>query len=206
VPVTSGRSRIKRFLVVVAVVVVALLAYPGWLAIRIWQQSHQDEQHSADAIVVLGAAQYNGEPSPVFRARLNHAAFLYELGMSKKVIVTGGKLPGDAFTEAQAGNDYLAGEKGVPDEAILEVEGNTTWESLQQVADVAGAEEVDSVLLVSDPLHSYRIKRMANDLGFEGAYASPASYLNISTSRLTKAKELVHEVASMLNYELVERR
>lgn len=203
---TSGRSRVKRFILVVALVLVALLAYPGWLAIRIWQQSHQDEQHSADAIVVLGAAQYNGDPSPVFRARLNHAAFLYELGMSKKVIVTGGKLPGDEFTEAQAGNEYLVGDKGVPAEAIVEVEGNTTWESLQQVADVAPDEDVDSVLLVSDPLHSYRIKRMANDLGFDEAWASPASYLNLTTSRLTKAKELVHEVASMLNYEIVERR
>ena len=195
----------KRFLKIAALVIVLVLAYPGWLAFRIWEQSHHDEQHTADAIVVLGAAQYNGEPSPVFRARLNHAAFLYELGMSEKVIVTGGKLPGDTFTEAQAGNNYLSGDKGVPSTAITEVGGNTTWESLQEVADVAG-DEVDSLLLVSDPMHSYRIKTMAHDLGFDDAYASPASYLNITTSRLTKAKELVHEVASMLNYEVVERR
>jgi uncharacterized SAM-binding protein YcdF (DUF218 family) len=203
--VTAGR-RIKRFFFVVAVLLVVVLAYPSWLAIRIWQQSHHDEQHTADAIVVLGAAQYNGDPSPVFRARLNHAAFLYELGMSPKVIVTGGKLPGDNFTEAEAGNNYLASEKGVPAEAISEVQGNTTWESLQQVADVAGDQGVDSVLLVSDPLHSYRLKKMANDLGFEQAWASPASYLNIHTSRMTKAKELVHEVASLLNYQIVEAR
>jgi uncharacterized SAM-binding protein YcdF (DUF218 family) len=203
--VRAGR-RIKRFFFVVAVLLIVVLAYPSWLAIRIWQQSHHDEQHTADAIVVLGAAQYNGDPSPVFRARLNHAAFLYELGMSPKVIVTGGKLPGDNFTEAEAGNNYLASEKGVPTEAISEVQGNTTWESLQQVADVAGDQGVDSVLLVSDPLHSYRLKKMANDLGFEEAWASPASYLNIHTSRMTKAKELVHEVASLLNYQIVEAR
>lgn len=202
----STGGRIKRFLLVVALALVVLLAYPCWLAFRIWDQSHHDEQHSADAIVVLGAAQYNGDPSPVFRARLNHAAFLYRLGMSAKVIVTGGKLPGDNFTEAQAGDDYLVGDKGVPADAITQVEGTTTWESLQQVADVADEEQVDSLLLVSDPLHSYRIKRMANDLGFDEAWASPASYLNLTTSRLTKAKELVHEVASMLNYEIVERR
>lgn len=196
----------KRLLKIAAVVLIVVLAYPAWLAFRIWEQSHHDEQHTADAIVVLGAAQYNGEPSPVFRARLNHAAFLYELGMSEQVIVTGGKLPGDKFTEAQAGNQYLAGDKGVPSEAITEVGGSTTWESLQQVADVAGDQDVDSLLLVSDPLHSYRIKTMAHDLGFEDAYASPASYLNITTSRLTKTKELLHEVASMLNYEVVERR
>jgi uncharacterized SAM-binding protein YcdF (DUF218 family) len=197
---------VKRVIKLVALVLVLLLAYPGWLAFRIWQQSRDDEQHSADAIVVLGAAQYNGDPSPIFEARLNHAAFLYDLGMSETVIVTGGKQPGDRFTEAQAGNRYLSEDKGVPSDAIVEVGGKTTWESLQQVADVAEDAEVESLLLVSDPLHGYRIKAMANDLGFEDAYASPASYLNVNRSRLTKAKELVHEVASMLNYEIVESR
>ena len=195
----------KRILKIVAIVLVVLLAYPTWLAVRIWQQSRDDEQHSADAIVVLGAAQYNGDPSPIFEARLNHAAFLYDLGMSETVIVTGGKQPGDNFTEAEAGNRYLAEDKGVPAGSIVEVGGNTTWESLQQVADVAADQDVDSLLLVSDPLHGYRIKTMANDLGFEDAYASPASYLNVNRSRLTKAKELVHEVASMLNYQIIER-
>jgi uncharacterized SAM-binding protein YcdF (DUF218 family) len=197
---------VKRIVKIVALVLVLLLAYPGWLAFRIWQQSRDDEQHSADAIVVLGAAQYNGDPSPIFRARLNHAAFLYDLGMSETVIVTGGKQPGDNFTEAEAGNRYLAEDQDVPSAAIVEVGGNTTWESLQEVADVAEENDVDSLLLVSDPLHGYRIKAMANDLGFEDAYASPASYLNVNRSRMTKAKELVHEVASMLNYEIVERR
>lgn len=196
----------RRLLKIAAIVLVVLLAYPSWLAFRIWEQSHHDEQHSADAIVVLGAAQYNGDPSPVFRARLNHAAFLFGLGMSKHIIVTGGKLPGDHFTESQAGNDYLIEEKGIPRESITQVQGNTTWESLQQVADVARDQDVGSLLLVSDPLHSYRVKTMAHDLGFHEAWASPASYLNLTTSRLTKAKELVHEVGSMLNYELVERR
>jgi uncharacterized SAM-binding protein YcdF (DUF218 family) len=197
---------VKRFFGIAALVVVLLLAYPGWLAFRIWQQSHDDEQHSADAIVVLGAAQYNGDPSPIFRARLNHAAFLYDLGMSETVIVTGGKQPGDNFTEAAAGNRYLSEDKGIPSGAITEVGGNTTWESLQQVAEVAEDKNVESLLLVSDPLHGYRIKTMANDLGFEETYSSPASYLNINRSRATKAKELVHEVASMLNYAIIEGR
>jgi uncharacterized SAM-binding protein YcdF (DUF218 family) len=196
----------RRAVRIVAIVLVLALAYPGWLAFRIWQQSHDDEQHTADAIVVLGAAQYNGNPSPIFRARLNHAAFLYDLGMADTVIVTGGKQPGDNFTEAEAGNRYLSEDKGVPATAIREVGGNTTWESLQAVADVAHDDGVDSVLLVSDPLHGYRIKTMARDLGFDDAYASPASYLNVNRSRLTKAKELVHEVASMLNYAIIEGR
>jgi uncharacterized SAM-binding protein YcdF (DUF218 family) len=196
----------KRILGIGIVVIVLLLAYPGWLAFRIWQQSHDDEQHSADAIVVLGAAQYNGDPSPIFEARLNHAAFLYDLGMSETVIVTGGKQPGDNFTEAQAGNRYLSEDKDIPADAIVEVGGNTTWESLNEVAEVAEESGVDSLLLVSDPLHGYRIKTMARDLGFEDAYASPASYLNVNRSRLTKAKEIVHEVGSMLNYAIVGQR
>ncbi len=196
----------RRALRAAALIAVVLLAYPSWLAFRIWNQSHHDEQHTADAIVVLGAAQYDGEPSPVFRARLNHAAFLYGLGMSDRVIVTGGKLPGDRYTEAEAGARYLVETRDVPETAIERVGGSTTWDSLRRAADVAKEAGADSLLLVSDPLHSYRIKTMANDLGFDRAYASPASYLNLTTSRATKLKELVHEVGSMLAYEIVDRR
>ena len=190
----------------VALVVVVALAYPVWLGLRIWQQSHRDENHSADAIVVLGAAQYDGDPSPVFKARLDHAAYLYREGFSRTVIVTGGKQPGDRFTEADAGRNYLIA-KGLPAEAILGEElGRTTLESLKRVKDLADQAGVRSLLLVSDPLHSERIKRIADDLGFSAAYASPASYVELNRSRATKVKELVHEVASLLAYELFERR
>ena len=95
------------------VVVLLIAAYPVWLAFTIWRQSHRDELHRADAIVVLGAAQYNGVPSPVFKARLDHARFLYNNGYSHTVIVTGGKEPGDNFTEAQAARKYLESQ-GIP--------------------------------------------------------------------------------------------
>ncbi len=187
------------------VMVLLLLAYPAWLAFQVWTQSHEDELHSADAIVVLGAAQYDGRPSPVFKARLDHAAFLYEEELSPMVIVTGGRRPGDRFTEAAAGHLYLE-EHGVPPDDILEEEeGRTTWESMQQVRAIAQESDVDSVLLVSDPLHSERIKRMAFDLGFEEVYASWASYQRLDRSRETKAKELLREVGSLLVYELLKR-
>ena len=188
-----------------ALVVLALIAWPSWLAYQIWHQSRQDELHSADAIVVLGAAQYDGDPSPVFKARLDQAAYLFNEDLSDTVIVTGGKREGDRFTEAEAGERYL-GTMGVPSENVLgEPEGRTTLESMRAVAEMAEANDIDSVLLVSDPLHSERIKRMADDLGFEETYTSPASYVQLNRSRLTKIEELVHEVGSLMAYELLDK-
>jgi uncharacterized SAM-binding protein YcdF (DUF218 family) len=188
---------------VVVVLLLAAFAYPLWLGYLIWEQSHHDENRSADAIVVLGAAQYDGRPSPVFKARLDHGAYLYGEGFSGRIIVTGGKQEGDRFTEAQAGMSYLVSQ-GVPAENILtEPAGTTTLESLEAVRRLARPAGVRSLLLVSDPLHSERIKRIAHDLGFAEAYASPASYVELHRSRPTKVRELLHEVASLLAYELL---
>lgn len=187
------------------VVLLALIAYPLWLGFRVWDQSHSDEVHSADAIVVLGAAQYNGEPSPVFKARLDHAEYLYSEGLADKVIVTGGKRKGDRFTEAEAGEMYLQ-QGDVPAEAILaEAKGKTTYQSLRGARQIARENGIESALFVSDPLHSERIKRIATDLGFEAAYTSPASYQRLERSRGTKIKELIHEVLSLLAYQLLQR-
>jgi uncharacterized SAM-binding protein YcdF (DUF218 family) len=187
------------------VVVIVIVAYPLWLGFRVWDQSHDDEVYFADAIVVLGAAQYDGEPSPVFKARLDHAIYLYEEGLAETLVVTGGKAKGDRFTEAEAGSMYLQ-NASVPGEAILaETEGRTTYQSLKGVREIAGAESFDTALFVSDPLHSERIKRMATDLGFAQAYTSPASYVTLNRSRTTKVKELLHEVLSLLAYQLLNR-
>ena len=192
-------KRIVTRLLLLALVVA--LTYCVWLGFRVWSQSHVDEVHSADAIVVLGAAQYNGRPSPVFAARLDHALYLYNQDLSDVIITTGGKQPGDNFTESQAGQDYLESH-GVPASGLLgEDEGRTTYGSLVNVAGIAESEGIDSVLLVSDPLHSERLKIMASDLGLE-SYASPASYTQLARSRETKVQELLHEVASLLAYEL----
>jgi uncharacterized SAM-binding protein YcdF (DUF218 family) len=187
------------------IVLAAAVGYPLWLAYRVWAQSHDDENHSADAIVVLGAAQYDGEPSPVFRARLEHATYLYEEGFSKTVVVVGGRREGDRFTEAAAGERYLV-SRGVPASDILsEGRGTTTLESLRVVKALADRQGIESILAVSDPLHSERIKRIATDLGFTETYTSPASYLVLDRSRATKVRELVHEVGSLLAYELTKR-
>lgn len=195
----------KRALFIGLVLLLALLAWPAWLAYQVWDQSHKDELHSADAIVVLGAAQYNGEPSPVFKARLDHAAFLYEENLSTTVIVTGGAQEGDRFTEAEAGEMYLS-QQNIPTDAILlETEGKTTLQSLRNVRTIAEERDINTVLLVSDPLHSERVKRIAQDLGFDRTYASWASYTTLNRSFSTKSKELMHEVASLIAYELLDR-
>lgn len=183
-----------------------VLAYPAWLGWQIWRQSLADENRTADAIVVLGAAQYDGDPSPIFQARLDQAAYLFGEGFSDTVIVTGGKQPGDRFTEAEAGEIYLSNEKGMSAERIIgEPEGRTTLESMEAVRALGRELSIDSVLLVSDPMHSERIKRIALDLGFDEAYTSPANYLYLNRSFATKLKELLREIGSLMAYEFLER-
>jgi uncharacterized SAM-binding protein YcdF (DUF218 family) len=187
------------------VLILGLILYPLWLGFRVWDQSHKDEIRRADAIIVLGAAQYDGTPSPVFQARLDHAYFLYSEDLADTLIVTGGKRRGDRVSEAEAGHAYLE-MLGVPPAAILEeTAGRTTWQSLRAGREIAREQGLDSALFVSDPLHSERIKRMATDLGFEAAYTSPASYVRLNRSRGTKVNELVHEVLSLLAYQFFSR-
>jgi vancomycin permeability regulator SanA len=196
---------VKRLRWVILVVVLALVAYPVWVGFQVWDQSRRDENHSADAIVVLGAAQYDGTPSPVFKARLDHAVYLYEQDFSDVVIVTGGKQKGDRFTEAEAGSNYLV-DQGIPSEAIMQEEdGQSTLQSMRNVKELTEGGDIESLLLVSDPLHSERIKRIAHDLGFEESYASWASYQELNRSRMTKAKELVREVGAIFVYEFFDR-
>ena len=194
-----------KLLRIALIALLVTLAYPAWLAYQIWDQSHNDENRSADAIVVLGAAQYDGEPSKVFAARLDQADYLFKEGLAPTIIVTGGKQEGDRFTEAEAGEMYLV-DLGISADRILgETEGTTTLESLRAVKGMSEEEGIDTILLVSDPLHLERIKRMAYDLGFEDAFTSYASYERLNRSTSTKLRELAHEVTALLAYEIFGR-
>ncbi|MCB1016177.1 MAG: YdcF family protein [Acidimicrobiales bacterium] len=155
-----------RVTVRVALAVVALLVlYLGVTFVQVWWTARQDDATASQAIVVLGAAQYDGTPSPVFEARLDHALDLYEEGLAPTIVVTGGNQPGDRFTEASAGANYLLAN-GVPDEDIRrEVDAHNSWESLAAVARILEDEGVDEVILVSDPYHSYRVGQIADELG-----------------------------------------
>jgi vancomycin permeability regulator SanA len=177
---------------VTAGLVALLVLYLGVTFVQVWQASHRDQVHHADAIVVFGAAQYNGRPSPVLQARLDHAADLYKQKVAALVFVTGGSQPGDRATEASASAAYLK-RKGVPESALLrEISGRTSWQSLASAANVLKRRGKTTVVLVSDPFHNARIAAMASELGLE-AYVSPTRTSPIGGSEKMRflAKETV---------------
>ncbi len=157
---------------VVVGVLVALVAYLLVTAVQVWLASRRDEARPAQAIVVLGAAQYNGLPSPDLAARLSHALALWHQRLAPRIVVTGGGEPGDRYTEASASADYLLA-RGVPDSDLLrEVEGRNTYESLAATAAFLHRRGVTEVVLVSDPFHMARVNDIADQVGLTG-YPSP---------------------------------
>jgi len=164
--------RLRLVIGAVAFVAVVLVGYYVITVFQVWRAARHDGARKSQAIIVLGAAQYNGRPSPVFKARLDHAADLYHDGIAPMIVVTGGKLPGDEFTEAGAGADYLH-TLGIPDDAILrETTSRNSWESLRASARFLKARGITRVVLVSDPFHSLRIRLIAEEIGFD-AVTSP---------------------------------
>lgn len=169
----SPRRWLRRMTWAGLALLALLVVYYGLTLFQVWRVGRTDQARPVDAIVVLGAAQYDGRPSPQLRARLDRAFELWEEGLAPLVVVTGGNLPGDRFTEAEASLRYLVG-RGVPEDAIVgEYEGGSTWESLAAVAEIVQPEGVRRVLLVSDPFHLLRVRLIAEEVGFE-AYTSPA--------------------------------
>lgn len=198
---SGGRSprRRRRWVLRVALGLVLLaVAYVGLTFLQVWRASTQDGARAADAIVVLGAAQYDGRPSPALEARLDHAYDLWEEGLAPIVVVTGGRQEGDRFTEATAGYNELR-DRGVPDEALrLEVQGRTTYESLAATARFLREEGIDDVILVSSPSHAARLSGIAGDVGLD-AVVSPAD-------GGTSLRSLVRETAAVSLGQLVGYR
>src|SRR5690242_14175415 len=154
--------------------------------------SQRDERGPADAIVVLGAAQYNGRPSPVLRARLDHALELYREGVSPLVLVTGGIGRGDTTSEALVGRRYLVAH-GVPEgAAVAQSEGRTTMASMTAVTVWLRARGLHRVLLVSDPFHMFRLRLEARRTGLE-AYTSPTESSPISDNPVLELRYLFAE-------------
>jgi len=168
--------------IVVGVVAVLALYYVVSL-VQVVQAGRSQSDEPVDAIVVLGAAQYDGRPSPQLEARLEHALALYDEGVASFVMVTGGKLPDDRFTEAEASRRYLV-DRGVPDSAILmENAGTTTYESLESASVVLLGEGLDDVVLVSDPFHLKRSDLIADGMGLDARVsAAPESVVTGWTS------------------------
>jgi uncharacterized SAM-binding protein YcdF (DUF218 family) len=193
--------------------VVFLVALGGTIAVttyatfRIWQRGEVDEASRAgtvDAIVVLGAAQYDGRPSPVFRARLDHAIALWRAGRAPLLLTTGGRQEGDRWSEAAAARDYAI-RQGVPAAAIrMEDGGRSTFESLQAVDAILEEAGLGSAVFVSDRSHMLRVMRMARDLGIE-AYGSPAPDSPTDATLARRVDATLHELGALAWYALVGR-
>ena len=150
-----------------------VVLYFGFTFLQVYRASTRDGARPADVLIVLGAAQYNGVPSPVLQDRLDHALALYQAGVAPRIVLTGGRQEGDRFTEATTGYNYLR-ERGVPDGDLLkEVDGHSTWESLAASARFLVEQDLTTVVLVTDGYHAYRVEAIAEDLGLD-ASVSPS--------------------------------
>lgn len=175
--------RIVR-LAVVAVVGLGCL-YVGVTFVQVWQTSRDDAARPADAIVVLGAAQYDGRPSPVLQARLDTALELYRRGLAPVIVTTGSNQAGDRFTQGFAGFTYLR-DAGVPEADLrVVVDGTTTYEELTATANVLTTEAIGTeVVVVSDPYHGLRAVETAREVGLDAVF-SPTD-LDSSFSQLAR--------------------
>lgn len=167
----TGSPLLRFFSVAVAVAMIAI-AFAGW---RVISEGRQYDVTPTDAIVVLGASQYWGKPSPVLANRLDYAAQLYHDGIAPVIVTVGGSVPGDKTTEGQAGAEYL-NQQGVPLSSIVAIgKGRDTIGSLEAVAFTAAGSEWESITLVSDRAHLARSLAITDALGLEGHVNGPAS-------------------------------
>ena len=194
------RSEIRRWVLTIcitATLAIGLLA--GSLVIAVYLAARSDQLQQADAIVVMGAAQFNGRPSEVLKARLDTTYQVWQDGIAPVIIVTGGKMPGDRFTESEASRDYLV-DLGVPEAAILlENEGRTSQASLQRVGTIARDHDIHSVVIVSDGFHLFRSKLIADRNGLDAfGVASEGSPIRPWTT--TEFEYVVREAGGVLAY------
>ena len=163
---------LKLVLKVLALLLVAVIVYFAVTLVQVWLTSRHYDPRPAQAIVVMGAAQYDGVPSPDLQARLDEALKLFHQGYAHLIAVTGNKEPGDQFTEAEAGAQYLQ-SKGVPPTDIVEAGGDDSWANLSEAAPQLLARGATTVLMVTDPFHEDRSMAIATDVGLT-PYPTPA--------------------------------
>jgi len=203
-PAPAPRHVIRDLVVVALVAAAGTAAIVGYAAYRIDQQGRRDDQRQAGAIVVLGAAQYDGRPSGVFAARLDHAVKLYLAGTAPWLVVTGGKLPGDRTTEAAVARAYAL-ERGVPpDRILMEDAGRSTLESLRSVGALLRQHGIHDAVFVSDRTHMLRVLRMARDQGIT-AYGSPTSTSPTDADPQRRFSATIHELGALGVYFLADQ-
>ena len=196
---------LKWFLKIATGLFVVAVIY--WIVIFmiVWNASTEDDRAKTDAIIVMGAAQYDGKPSPDLQGRLDHALNLWSAKVAKTIVVTGGKQPLDRFTEAEASASYLH-RHGVPDAAILrENQGRSSWESLQASARFLKQRHFTKVTLVSDAYHTARIVDIAEDVGLDPK-SSPSRLIHGSKQFRYLLRESFRVAGGrILGYDTLER-
>jgi uncharacterized SAM-binding protein YcdF (DUF218 family) len=199
----TWKRRLGDLVLVALAFAVGSAAVVAYTTYRIWEVGGHDTRRHADAIVVLGAAQYNGRPSAVLAARLDHAIELYKEGDAPWFVVTGGKQPGDRTTEAATERAYAIAN-GVPASAILgETTGGTTLESMENVKAVFDEHGLKTAVFVSDRSHMLRVLRLAQDQDID-ASASPTATSPDDLDPNLRWDSTLHELGAFALYFLVE--
>ena len=161
---------VRRILKLVMLLVAVLVAYLAVTAVQVWLTSRHSDPHQAGAIVVMGAAQYNGVPSPDFGARLDEAYALWNEHLAPVIVVTGSKEPGDNYTEAETGATYLAQKSpAVPAADVIQAGGSDSWANLATAAPLLHQRGITTVLLVTDAFHEARSLAIATDVGLQAS-------------------------------------
>jgi uncharacterized SAM-binding protein YcdF (DUF218 family) len=182
------------------VLVVAALGWVLWVNEQIRFYAHRDEARPADAIAVFGAAEYDGRPSPVLRARLDHALELYRRGLAPLMITLGGGDAADRHSEGGVGHDYLLAH-GVPEDAIIaETQSDNTEQSAERLAVIARANGLKNIVVVSDGTHLFRIHAICEHDGL-AVYTSPRT-AGRSVAREQRVHRLTHEIVSYTLWRL----
>ncbi len=186
----------------VTLVVLVLVVVVGFVATNVWWTARQDDRRKSDVILVLGASQYDGRPSPIFAARLAHARSLYRGGIAPRIVTVGGSKEGDRFTEAAAGRRYLLRHDVSGSDVLAVEQGGDTLTSLRAVARVMRRNGWDSAVLVTDPWHALRARTMAADAGIH-AVTSPTRHGPAVRTRGTQLRYIARETLAYGYYRLV---
>jgi uncharacterized SAM-binding protein YcdF (DUF218 family) len=196
----AAGSRRRLWLSTAGVLLAGAVLWALWVDGRIQAYAHRDEARKADAIAVFGAAEYDGRPSPVLRARLEHGLELYQRGLAPMIITLGGSDPTDLHSEGGVGHDYLIAH-GVPENAIIaETRSDDTEESAERLAVIARKNGFRSIDVVSDGSHLFRIHAICEHDGLE-VYTSPRP-VGRSIPWLRRVQRLAHEIASYTAWRL----
>jgi len=199
----DGSAAPRRSHWLVSLLVIAAVAGLGWFAVicaQVIDQGSRQQLHPADAIVVFGAAEYSGHPSPVYRARLDHAFDLFQQKLAPVVITTGGAAADPSFSEGGVGHDYLM-HRGIPDSSLIaETQGSDTAESARRIAVILRANHMHSCLAVSDAYHVFRIRKLLEHEGVE-VYVAPRPGSRLQ-SPWQRAQAVLREAASYVAWRL----